>query len=331
MFSLEDTKAMTEVLEYLKTINEDDVKKIAPVFIEYLKENASKDYKPDIDFTKPLSFLNLMPNTKAIITFICYKYWCQTEEERALLKKTLDLNSKNLVTENNWDNIFDGNEKKEKYSLNEVSIFDVEGLVSSNTEIIESITERLDSKYNEKFKVLRIGNRYGTDRFSEATAYCGLEDKEIVFEVLYDMSKDIIKYDDYYIKKMCYELEEDLRNNIETDLVVKTGVFGKSKLDSEYTIADFFDKYKSCNLLTTIVLKNRISNKELMKAYEKIKEKYENIYLKSLLFVIEQEDFQILKEKAKTLTDLSLTMIEKYNIKEKHIITIQNNEIIKIK
>ena len=312
MLSVEDTKAMAQVLEYLKGISEDDVKKISPEFMNYLEENAAKDYKFDIDFTKPLSSLELMPTAKAIITFICYKYWCTNEEEKELLEKALDLNNKNLITENGWDTIFESHVERNENEVEGVSIFDIEGLIISNTEIVEAIIKNLENKYKEKFKVLRIGNRYGTDKFGETVAYCSLEEKDIIFEVLYDMSKEEIKYDDYYIKKMCYELEEILRENIEVKSIIKTEIIGKSKIDSEYTITEFFEKYKNSNLLTTIVIENKITNKKLMKAYEKIKEKFENIYLKTLVFVLDKEDFQKLEEKAKTLTSLSLTMIEKY-------------------
>ena len=91
--------AMAEVLEYLKGIRKEDLDKISPKFMKFLEENASKDYIPDFDYTKPLSELNLMNSSKAIICFICYKYWCETEEEKIEFYNLLKENDKKYELE----------------------------------------------------------------------------------------------------------------------------------------------------------------------------------------------------------------------------------------
>ena len=47
--------AMSEVLEYLKGIKKEDLDKISPKFMNFLEENASKDYNPNFDYIKPLN------------------------------------------------------------------------------------------------------------------------------------------------------------------------------------------------------------------------------------------------------------------------------------
>ena len=74
--------AMREVLEYLKGIRQEDLDKISPKFMNFLEKNASKDYKPNFDYTKPLSELKLMGTSNAIICYICYKYWCEDEKQK---------------------------------------------------------------------------------------------------------------------------------------------------------------------------------------------------------------------------------------------------------
>ena len=98
-------KAMAEVLEYLKGIKPEDVEKISPQFLGFLKENAAKEYKSNIDYTKPLSELNLMEISKSIIIFISYKYWSETEEQKKQLINILNKNQKEW--ENNKFNIFE--------------------------------------------------------------------------------------------------------------------------------------------------------------------------------------------------------------------------------
>ena len=82
MVSVRYANAMSEVLYYLKGIQEDDIKKIPPKFIEYLKENASKDYKCNFDYNKPLKDLELLNETRGIISIICLNYWCETDKQK---------------------------------------------------------------------------------------------------------------------------------------------------------------------------------------------------------------------------------------------------------
>ena len=68
MVSIRYANAMKEVLQYLKGIRKEDFDKIPKKFMNFLEENASKEYESDFDFTKPLEELDLMDETKAIIT-----------------------------------------------------------------------------------------------------------------------------------------------------------------------------------------------------------------------------------------------------------------------
>lgn len=105
--------AMAEVLEYLKGIQKEDVEKISPSFMNFLKENASKNYKANFDYTKPLSELQLSDTSKAIISFICYKYWCNNEQQKMkfynLLKHNDELYKRKWKEKSN--NMFKSKEK----------------------------------------------------------------------------------------------------------------------------------------------------------------------------------------------------------------------------
>ena len=75
-------KAYAEVLHLLKGFDKKDVEKIPTDLIEYFRNNAKKEYKCDFDYTKKIDDLNLRDETYGIISMICYKYWCDTEEEK---------------------------------------------------------------------------------------------------------------------------------------------------------------------------------------------------------------------------------------------------------
>ena len=77
--------AITETLHYLKGINQEDINKIPKKFMVFLKENASKNYSCNFDYTKPLKELNLTNETKGLISMICLNYWCETDEQKKLL------------------------------------------------------------------------------------------------------------------------------------------------------------------------------------------------------------------------------------------------------
>ena len=117
MPSLAYANAMTETLWYFKGIRQEDIKKIPEKVMDYLMENSNKEYKCDFDYNLDMSELNLLDETKVLITSICYSYWCEDELEKKQLKEILAQNEKAYDT---WqrelyspDNIFKEN-KQEK-------------------------------------------------------------------------------------------------------------------------------------------------------------------------------------------------------------------------
>lgn len=117
MGSIRYAYAMREVLEYLKGIRKEDLDKIPYNVLKYLEENASREYECNIDYEKPLKELNLMNESKGIIGWICYKYWCDTEEKKREFLNKLNENEKKFeetLKENyDVDNIFFKNRKRD--------------------------------------------------------------------------------------------------------------------------------------------------------------------------------------------------------------------------
>lgn len=146
MVSVRNANAMAEVIYYLNGIKQEDIDKIPKKFIQYLNENASKEYKCNFDYNKPLKELNLLDETRGIIGMICYNYWCVIEKQKEQYLKRLSQNEqqyqKKLDEKYNPDNIFEN------------KILDFIENTTNPTEIIEykeSIFKKLKNKLKSIF------------------------------------------------------------------------------------------------------------------------------------------------------------------------------------
>lgn len=146
MVSVRNANAMAEVIYYLKGIKQEDIDKIPKKFIQYLNKNASKEYKCDFDYNKPLKELNLLDETRGIIGMICYNYWCVTEKQKEQYLKRLSQNEqqyqKILNEKYNPDNIFEN--KKLDFIENTTTPTEI-------TEYKESIFKKLINKIKSIF------------------------------------------------------------------------------------------------------------------------------------------------------------------------------------
>ena len=146
MVSVRNANAMAEVIYYLKGIKQEDIDKIPRKFIQYLNKNASKEYKCDFDYNKPLKELNLLDETRGIIGMICYNYWCVTEKQKEQYLKRLSQNEqqyqKILDEKYNPDNIFEN--KKLDFIENTTNPTEI-------TEYKESIFKKLINKIKSIF------------------------------------------------------------------------------------------------------------------------------------------------------------------------------------
>lgn len=122
MVSLAYSEAATEVLAILEHTDIEAVNKIPKKFIEFLRENSSKTYKPDFDFTKPINELNLKQKTQSILAVIYLKYWANEEESISFKKKAKE------------------NEEKYQKELNEQ--YSTENLFETKRTIIENLEEK---------------------------------------------------------------------------------------------------------------------------------------------------------------------------------------------
>lgn len=121
MVSQEYSEAIAETLDILEHTQESDVNKISKKFMDFLKENASKTYKPNLDYTKRIKDMGLKNKTIGILSIINKKYWCN-DEERQIFEEKLKQNEikyqKELNAKYDTNKLFKNKELKKVANTN---------------------------------------------------------------------------------------------------------------------------------------------------------------------------------------------------------------------
>lgn len=150
----ERKEAYVEVLQILDNMDIYYKEKVPLNVREYLKENASTEYKFDIDLLKPLEQQNLKDITKNVLATFNLNYWCENEEEKQRWEKIYAKNRKkyeeDLNEKYNLDNIF---EKRRKNSLEKVQNNIIEE--TPKLDIVEYEETLLEKVINKIKKFLR--------------------------------------------------------------------------------------------------------------------------------------------------------------------------------
>lgn len=87
--------ALSEIDEILNYTDEELVKKIPIQLRILISNNKNKEYKPNIDRTRPISEQELLKETKAILSLLFRSCWA-TEEEKLEFEKQDALEYENL-------------------------------------------------------------------------------------------------------------------------------------------------------------------------------------------------------------------------------------------
>lgn len=216
----------------------------------------------------------------------------------------------------------------------DISIFDIVENGVSNSEISDVITEKLKEKYNEEFAVKMIGNRYGTAYDNTVTTYCFPRNNEnLLFTAIMNKEQSVLE-DDYYLQKVTFELEENIRNeftenNINT--VVKTEIIGLNKLEKELSVQEFIKKYNTTNFISHIICQDNVPEDILKNIYNKLENKYKNIHLKTSVYFIDKNKFEDFFDVAKKMPSVTNSIISEYAIKDEKIIKIFEGKVNIIK
>lgn len=144
MVSQEYSEAIAETLDILEHTKEADVNKISKNFMDFLKENTSKKYKPKLDYSKRIKDMGLKNKTIGILSIINKKYWCNDEERNAFEEK---LRQNEIKYQKELNEKYDTNKLFKNKELNKMA----------NTNITD-LTECIEKKWYQKIfeKILKI-------------------------------------------------------------------------------------------------------------------------------------------------------------------------------
>ena len=115
MVTKEYAMAYTEVIEILKHVPDEDVKKIPKEKLEFYKNNMDNDYNYKSDMTKDFKEQEISDITKAILANLYRDYWAtphQKEIIEAKEKNDLEKLEEEKREKYNPDNIFKNKEEK---------------------------------------------------------------------------------------------------------------------------------------------------------------------------------------------------------------------------
>ena len=148
MFSNEYGEAAVEVLDILDNTNKSDVDKIPSNFIKFLVDNASEDYKVNLDHSKLISEMNLRERTKEILGVIYINWWCDKKDKENYMKQIKELEMKRQAEINekyNPNKIFENKNKIQEYT-NETKMDTVQNETVTMIEYKESIFKKIWNK-----------------------------------------------------------------------------------------------------------------------------------------------------------------------------------------
>ena len=146
MFSNEYGEAAVEVLDILDNTNKSDVAKIPTSFIKFLVDNASEDYRVNLDHSKLISEMNLKEKTKEILGVIYINWWCDKKDKENYTKqiKELEIKRQEEIREKyNPNKIFEN--KVQEYT-NATKVDTVQNEAVAMIEYKESIFKKIWNK-----------------------------------------------------------------------------------------------------------------------------------------------------------------------------------------
>lgn len=109
MNRLDFSESITETLDILNHIDKSYIDKIPKKFKDFLEENKSDNYIPNLDHSKKITEMKLQEKTKDLLAIIYLNYWCDAEQKKDylnILKQNEEKYQIELKEKYNPDNIF---------------------------------------------------------------------------------------------------------------------------------------------------------------------------------------------------------------------------------
>lgn len=204
--------------------------------------------------------------------------------------------------------------------------------IEGRERIVKEIENILQSKYNENFKVLRVGNRYGQDKLDIVEAICCPENNEsVVFKIKADINgKMEFEEDDYYIKSITNKIDFQITEyfkRLGIESFSRSETIKKNRIDRKMKLIDFIHKYSNVNFLSIVVIDGKVEKDRILKVFKSINNYNMDIKLNAIIYQISNEKYSEFKKEHITIPSISRTMIENDGFLNRCSICIENNNI----
>ena len=147
------SEAAVEVLDILDHTAIEKVRLIPAKFINYLKENAAKDYTVELDYSKPINEMNVKIETKGILGTICRNWWWNVEQkqEYAKLIKEKELKQQQELREKYNPDVFKDIREKQEQNIETIQQEKTTDNAVSMVEYKENIFAKIINKIKNIF------------------------------------------------------------------------------------------------------------------------------------------------------------------------------------
>lgn len=119
-------EAISETLEILKNVDKYFIERLPKKFLDFLEENKSNTYIPNLDYTIDLKDQNIREETKNLLGIMYLNYWSTSEEKKEYIKLLNENEKKYEEKKYDTNNLFKIEENKnmstEEKVINEVAL-----------------------------------------------------------------------------------------------------------------------------------------------------------------------------------------------------------------
>ena len=125
MVSVELSEGISEILDILKHMEKSYSDKIPQKFKDYLENNKSKNYIPNLNHSQKLNEMDLKEKTKDILTYIYMNYWSTTEEKINFIETLNKQKQKEQISAKyNPDEILKSTKKQETMQKESIALIE---------------------------------------------------------------------------------------------------------------------------------------------------------------------------------------------------------------
>ena len=211
-------------------------------------------------------------------------------------------------------------------------LFKIIGNGMVNDELVQVIKDKLLEKHQKTFEITKLGRRFGTYTNDTVSAVCH-ESKNDSLKFTCILNRDRVHFeDDYCIRSICYEIECAFKEEFQKYSILifpKVNIIGKEKFDKIISVQEFVNIEKNTKFLVEVYVKDNISEKVFGEIVNSIRNKYKNIKLRLITYILNEKYFQDIIDDLKELPGTEDFDIDENELKNKFEIRIIENNLIR--